>query len=107
MKDTAGFLTTACDNADVTALSPTYKNNSRDFEEDFRGLFSDPGSIPVFGSQLRNPNILFTTRYPGSTVDDLVVVEITIRQPRVGSACSAGCVGGISTTSSPVEDTDT
>ena len=104
LKDTAGFLTTACDNADTTALSPTYKNNSRNFEEDFRALFSDPGSLPVFGSELRNPNILFTSRYPGSTTDDLVVVEITIRQPRVGSSCSGGC-GALFTTSSSVEYT--
>ena len=105
LKDTAGFVTTACDNAKFTALSTAYKQNSRSFEEDFRALFSDPGSLPVLGSELRNPNILFTSRYPGSTTDDLVVVEITIRQPRVGSACSSGCPGGLSTTSSPVEYT--
>lgn len=104
LKDSAGFLTTACDNADVTALSPSYKQNSKDFEEDFRALLSDPGKVPVFGSELRNPNILFTSRYPGSTTDDAVVVEITIRQPRVGSACSGGC-SGLFTTSSPVEYT--
>ena len=98
--------TPACNNADLTAVSNSYKHNSLDFEEDFRSLFSvNPGPQPVYGSELRNPNILFTSRYPGSTVDDLVVVEITIRQPSVGNRCSPSCPGGLVTTASPVEYT--
>ena len=62
----------------------TYKQTSRDFFADFRTLCSETGNLCVRGSEFRNPNILFIGRYPGSTTDDLAVVEVTIRQPRTG-----------------------
>ena len=62
----------------------TFKQNSRDFLEDFRTLCSETGNLCVGGSEFRNPNILFIGRYAGSTTDDLAVVEVTIRQPRTG-----------------------
>jgi hypothetical protein len=65
-------------------ISPTYKNNSRDFQEDFRTLLSEQNGDGVSGSTIRNPLVLFTSHYSGSTIDDLALVEVTIRQPRTG-----------------------
>ncbi len=68
----------------LTFVSLNYKQNSKDFAEDFVTLFSETGRQGVLGSEIRNPNILFIGRFPGSTTDDLAVVEVTIRQPRTG-----------------------
>lgn len=79
------------------AISTIYKQNSKDFSEDFRTLVSETGLKGVAGSEARNPNILYTTRSAGSAVDDIAVVELTIRQPRTGPLA-----GNIST---PIEYT--
>jgi hypothetical protein len=68
----------------LTFVSLNYKQSSKDFAEDFVTLFSETGRQGVLGSEIRNPNILFIGRFPGSTTDDLAVVEVTIRQPRTG-----------------------
>lgn len=65
-------------------VSASYKQNSKDFDEDFRTLLSETGRGGVRGSEFRNPSILFTARSAGSAVDDLAVVEVSIRQPRTG-----------------------
>jgi hypothetical protein len=76
-----------------------YKNNSKDFAEDFLSLFSETNRQGVIGSVVRNPNILYIGRYNGSTIDDLAVVEVTVRQPRTGPLA-----GNIAT---PIEYTKT
>ena len=68
----------------VKYISASYKQNSKDFDEDFNLLFSETGRGGVRGSEIRNPSILFKARSAGSTVDDIAVVEVTIRQPRTG-----------------------
>ncbi len=68
----------------LTFVSLNYKQNSKDFAEDFVTLFSETGRQGVLGSEIRNPNILFIGRFAGSTTDDLAVVEVTILQPRTG-----------------------
>ncbi len=83
-----------CDDADGTRLLTTnYRQNSKNFEEDFRTLFSDgqsQNSTHIQGSTLANPVVLFFSRYPSTagsnpqTIDDLAVVELTVRQPRTG-----------------------
>ena len=65
-------------------IAASYKHNSKDFDEDFVTLLSETGRSGVRGSVIRNPSILFTSRYPGSTTDDAAVVEVTISQPRTG-----------------------
>ena len=72
-----------CDSAN-RLYSVNYRHNSKDFEEDFRTLCSEPDRGCVQGSTVRNPVVLFISRYAGSTLDDLAVVEMTIRQPRSG-----------------------
>ena len=66
--------------------SPSYVHNSMDFNEHFRTLFSTADGGHIQGSSLRNPSLLFTTKYADSTAsyDDAAVVEITIRQPSTG-----------------------
>jgi hypothetical protein len=78
-------------------ISPLYKHNSKDFEEDFRAMCSEADGACVSGTEFRNPNILFHARTAGSDVDNAAVVEITVRQPRTGP------MAGNSTT--PVEYT--
>lgn len=84
----------ACASGDIErlAISATYKHNSKVFEQDFRALISEAGGSAVTGSEFRNPNILFVSRYPGSTTDDLTVVEVTIRQPRTGPLSGNGAL---------------
>jgi len=67
-------------------LASNYLQNSMDFREHFKTLFSDTGRAQIQGSTLRNPSLLFTTKYAGSTAtyDDAAVVEVTVRQPRTG-----------------------
>ena len=72
------------DSESVKYVSASYKSNSKDFDEDFSLLFSETGRGGVRGSEIRNPSILFKARSAGSTVDDIAVVEVTIRQPRTG-----------------------
>jgi hypothetical protein len=75
----------ACPDADQSKLvSADYLQNSKDFDEDFSTLFSESDRSGIKGSVISNPNILFFTRYSGSTIDDAAVVEVTIRQPRTG-----------------------
>ena len=75
----------ACPHTDQAKLvSADYLQNSRDFDEDFSTLFSETDRSGVKGSVISNPNILFFTRFTGSTIDDVAVVEVTIRQPRTG-----------------------
>jgi hypothetical protein len=79
--------TDCLDNDGSRLVSSTYLTNSRTFEEDFRTLFSEPPSATsahVQGSTFANPVVLFFARYPNSTIDDLAVVEVTVRQPRTG-----------------------
>jgi hypothetical protein len=83
-----------CDDADGTRLLTTnYRHNSKNFEEDFRTLFSDgqnQNSLYIQGSTLANPVVLFFSRYSSAAgsnvpaIDDLAVVELTVRQPRTG-----------------------
>ena len=65
-------------------ISPAYKHNSKDQDEDFNTLNSESDGSHVVGSEFRNPNILFIGRSAGSSIDDVAVVEMTIRQPRTG-----------------------
>ena len=98
-----------CDDVDGTRLVTTaYRQNSKNFEEDFRTLFSDGQSqnaLYVQASTLANPVVLFFSRYAAAagstaqTIDDLAVVELTVRQPRTGSLA-----GNIS---APIEYTKT
>ena len=92
------MMTAECGDANTfKAISPTYKHNSKDFDADFRTLLSEADRSGVNGSVISNPNILFIGRYSGSTVDDLAVVEVTIRQPRTGPLAG--------NTSTPIEYT--
>ena len=78
---------TSCDPNDPTdskTIALNYKNDSKDFDEDFRTLVSETGRQGVRGSMIRNPTILAFGRYPGSTTDDAAAVEVTISQPRTG-----------------------
>ena len=81
-----------CQDVDGTRIiSKTYKSNSKTFNEDLRVLFSDTavggGYSHVQGSSIANPVVLFFAKYSNSSViDDLAVVELTIRQPRTGAA---------------------
>ena len=71
----------------VGLVKTGYLHNSMDFNEHFRTLFSTANGGHIQGSTMRNPSLLFTTKYAGSTAgyDDAAVVEITIRQPSTGS----------------------
>jgi hypothetical protein len=85
----------ACADADGSRLATTgYLANSADFREDFRTVFSNTDTTHIQGSTVRNPVLLFTTKYASSTAtfDDLAVVELTIRQPSTGPL--AGSVAG-------------
>lgn len=75
-----------CANAPAapTVVSPSFKHNSKDFDEHFRTLVSESDRSAVQGSTFKNPNVLYTTRSTGSTIDDFAVVEATINQPRTG-----------------------
>lgn len=85
----------ACSDADGTRLVRTdYRHNGMDLREDMRMLFSEYDGSPVAGSQLRNPRILFVSRTPGSSVDDLAWVQFTVLQPYVGPRGPNGPVGG-------------
>ncbi len=71
-------------------ISSNYLNNSMDIDESFKTLVSYKcGSTfcHVPGSTMRNPVLLYVGKYGGSTAsfDDLAAVEITIRQPLVGT----------------------
>lgn len=78
-------------NKGLPAVSKSFLNNGKSFDEDFRLLFSDSDDgtrftdHPVSGSTVRNPVVLFTGSYAGSSINDLAVVEITVRQPRTGN----------------------
>ena len=75
----------ACNDNDGTRIvSQQFKHNSRDLAAYMSTLFSDTGRNVVQGSTLSNPNVLFIGRYAGSTIDDLAVVEVTIRMPGTG-----------------------
>lgn len=67
-------------------VSSAYLNSSKDLSEDLKTLFSTTDGGHVSGSALRNPVLLFTSKYPGSTAsfDDMAVVEVTILQPSTG-----------------------
>ncbi len=65
-------------------FTSNYMRNSRNFEEDFRNLFSETGGSSVVGSVARNPVVLAVRASPGSSVNDSTSVEITVRQPRTG-----------------------
>jgi hypothetical protein len=94
LSPSVGINDVNCDDADGTRLFTTgYRNNSKNFDEDFRTLFSDgqaQNSSHIQGSTLANPVVLFFSRYaatPGNNaqaIDDLAAVEVTIRQPRTG-----------------------
>lgn len=73
-------------------VSADYKHNSMPLTVHLKNLFSASAyGDYVQGSTLRNPTLLFTAKYPNSTAsyDDLAVVEVTIRQPSVGSGAGA------------------
>ncbi len=76
-----------CSDADGSRLiASNYKHHSRDFAEDFSRLLSDPNRTHVQGSTIRNPAILlFTKSAPTVAFDDIAVVEVTIKQPRIGT----------------------
>jgi hypothetical protein len=91
-----------CNNG--ATISDNYKQNSRDFGNDFNQLNSETACGPtqgpgcgVQGSTFRNPVLLFTGNYAGSTAtfNDLAVVEVTIRQPKIGSQFGAGFNGPV------------
>lgn len=85
----------ACTDTDGTRLVRTdYRHNGMDLREDMRMLFSEYDGSPVAGSQLRNPRILFVSRTPGSSVDDLAWVQFTVLQPYVGPRGPNGPVAG-------------
>jgi hypothetical protein len=74
-----------CKEADNNRLiSPNFKNNSKDFAETYRALFSESNVTQIQGSTFSNPTVLFTSRSTGSAVDDSAVVEFTVNQPRTG-----------------------
>ncbi len=75
-----------CVDANGTRLvASNFLNNSRDYLEDFRTLYSDTGTKHIEGSTMRNPTILaFAKSSPGVAIDDTAIVEVTIRQPRTG-----------------------
>jgi hypothetical protein len=66
--------------------SADYKSNGKDFDEDFITLCSETGRDCVAGSTFRNPVLLYTGQFAGSTAtyNDLAIVEFTVRQPRTG-----------------------
>jgi len=70
----------------VGLVNTAYLHNSMGFNEHFRTLFSTTDGGHIQGSSIRNPSLLFTTKYAASTAsyDDAAVVEITIRQPSTG-----------------------
>jgi len=70
----------------VGLVNTAYLHNSMGFNEHFRTLFSTTDGGHIQGSSMRNPSLLFTTKYAASTAsyDDAAVVEITIRQPSTG-----------------------
>ncbi len=61
-----------------------YLDSSRDWEEDFADVYSNANRAAVAGSTVRNPVVLYTERSVGSTVDDIALVEFTVRQPSTG-----------------------
>jgi len=97
-------------------ISSGYLNDGYDFASDFKVLmsgsraggtgFSAPAATHVVGSTLRNPVLLFVGKYVGSTsaVDDLALVQVTIRQPGTGPNTDDrdGIPGSLST---PIEYT--
>lgn len=88
----------ACVDSDGSRLvSRGYRANGADFHEDFRTLFSESGDLPVVGSSLRNPVVLFYERGATPANGDLATVEFTVLQPRVGPLGPNGAVA------SPVE----
>ncbi len=85
----------ACVDTDGSRLVRTdYRDNGKDFREDFRTLFSEFDGSPVAGSSLRSPKILFVSRSAGSAVDDLAHVQFTVVQPYVGPRGPNGPVPG-------------
>lgn len=85
---------------DANVIANTYKHNSMDFRENFRTLISNascgtqPAPCHIRNSTLRNPLLLFTGKFAGSTAsyDDLAVVEVTINQPSVGNYYTGSAV---------------
>lgn len=71
-----------------------YRHNSKDFREHLRTLFSEVNGAPVAGSQIRNPGILFVTRSPGPSNDELAYVQLTVTQPYIGPKGPNGPVSG-------------
>ncbi len=65
-------------------IARDYLNDSRDWREDMAALYSNPGRRHVQGSTFRNPVVLGIGRFSGSTQDDMVLVEVVVRQPRTG-----------------------
>lgn len=85
----------ACVDADGSRLVRNdYRDNGKDFREDFRTLFSEFDGSAVTGSSLRSPKILFVSRTPGSAVDDIAHVQFTVVQPYVGPRGPNGPVPG-------------
>ena len=82
--------TTVCED---NVISDNYQHNSMDFFEHFKALISetscgaDPAPCHVQASTVRNAVLLFEGSYPGSTAtySDLAVVEVTIKQPKIGA----------------------
>ncbi len=65
-------------------FSSNFLQSSRTLDEDFATLLSETGRLPVVGSVVRNPVVLAVLSSVGSAIDDIAVVEVTIRQPRTG-----------------------
>ena len=84
-------------------IASDFKQNSTDFETNFSTLLSEascPGGgsrCHVQGSTFRNPVLLFTGKYADSTAtfNDLAVVEVTIKQPRIGNAYGEAFNGAV------------
>lgn len=80
-------------------VSGTFRQNSADFFENYKTLFSEPSAYnnPVQGSTFRNPVVLYVGNYPGSTSSnpDMAVVEVTIRQPYEGANGPDGAINGV------------
>lgn len=75
-----------CVDADGSRMvHASFKNSSRDFKATYSTLFSGAGGTHIQGSTISNPSVLFTSRSPGSTIDDAVVVEMTVNQPGSGA----------------------
>ncbi len=95
-----GTVNNRCENK---LISDSYKNNSRGFDQEFGTLLSETNcgtngpNCGVQGSTFRNPTLLYTGNYPGSTAtfNDLAVVEVTIRQPKIGTFNNAGFNGPV------------